>query len=177
MPDADPATTDARDERPGIVVLDVDGVLADVQHRLHHLERRPKDWAAFFAEMDDDAPLEEGVALARSHAAEGHRIVYLTGRNEDHRATTRDWMERHGLPAGRLVMRRADDRRPARVFKPAALRRIAQDGPVLAVIDDDAAVVEVLRRDGWPAVLATWMVADPAGQQSLFEAQEIEGRS
>jgi phosphoglycolate phosphatase-like HAD superfamily hydrolase len=165
------------DDRPTIVVFDVDGVLADVRHRLHHVERRPKDWAAFFAAMDDDGPLAEGIAMAQASAAEGHRIVYLTGRNEDHRAATRGWMERNGLPAGRLVMRRPDDRRPARVFKPAALRRIAGEGDVVAVVDDDAAVVEVLRRDGWPVVLATWMAADPTAQQSLFDAQEVEGRT
>jgi phosphoglycolate phosphatase-like HAD superfamily hydrolase len=165
----------AGDGRPTIVVFDVDGVLADVRHRLHHVERRPKDWESFFAAMDDDGPLADGVAMARERAAQGHVLVYLTGRSEDHRALTRDWMSRHGLPAGRLVMRRTEDRRPARVFKPAALRRIAQDGRVVEVVDDDVAVVDVLRREGWPVVLATWMTADTAEQQSLFDAQEVEG--
>jgi len=29
--------------------VSIDGVLADVHHRLHHIARRPKDWPAFFA--------------------------------------------------------------------------------------------------------------------------------
>jgi phosphoglycolate phosphatase-like HAD superfamily hydrolase len=165
------------DTRPTIVVFDIDGVLADVRHRLRHVERRPKDWDAFFASMDDDGPLPDGITMALAHEAEGHRIVYLTGRNEDYRALTRDWLARHGLPEGRLVMRRTDDRRPARVFKPAAVRSIATQGRVLAVIDDDRAVVDVLRRDGWPVVHATWMSADDDAQQSLFDAQEIDGRT
>ena len=33
------------------VICDIDGTLADVQHRLHHLEGDPKDWDGFFAEM------------------------------------------------------------------------------------------------------------------------------
>jgi len=165
------------DQRPTVVVFDVDGVIADVRHRLRHVERTPKDWDSFFAAMDGDTPLAEGVALARQHAASGHRIVYLTGRNEDHRAVTLDWLTRHGLPEGRLVMRRTDDRRPARVFKPAALRRIASNGRVIAVVDDDDAVVAVLRRDGWPVVHATWMDADEDAQQSLFDAQEVDGRT
>jgi hypothetical protein len=90
---------------------------------------------------------------------------------------TLDWLTRHGLPEGRLVMRRTDDRRPARVFKPAALRRIASNGRVVAVVDDDDAVVAVLRRDGWPVVHATWMDADEDAQQSLFDAQEVDGRT
>ena len=170
-----PSVSDS--ERPTIVVFDVDGVLADVRHRLRHVERSPKDWDAFFAAMDDDGPLDDGIELARRHAADGHRIVYLTGRNEDYRALTKDWLTRNGLPDGGLVMRGADDRRPARVFKPAALRRIAADGHVVSVVDDDDAVVAVLRRDGWPVVHATWMTADRDAQQSLFDAQEVDGRT
>jgi hypothetical protein len=163
--------------RPTIVVFDVDGVLADVRHRLHYVDQKPKDWDSFFAAMDGDGPLEAGITMARLHAAEGHRIVYLTGRNEDYRVLTQDWLARHGLPEGRLVMRRTDDRRPARLFKPAAVRRIATDGDVVAVVDDDDAVVTVLARDGWPVVHATWMSTDDHTQQSLFDAQEVDGRT
>ena len=162
---------------PGIAVFDVDGVLADVRHRLHHVERKPKDWDSFFAAMDDDGPLDEGIALARRYAEEGHRVAYLTGRNESYRALTVDWLARHGLPEGRLVMRRSDDRRPARLFKPQALSRLARDGEILTVVDDDDAVVEVLRREGWPVVHATWMTPDRAEQESLFDAQEVDGRA
>ena len=160
-----------------IAVFDVDGVLADVRHRLHHVEKRPKDWDSFFAAMDDDAALTDGVELAHRHAADGLDIVYLTGRNEGYRALTLAWLARHGLPEGRLVMRREDDRRPARLFKPQALARIARDAEVVTVVDDDAAVVEVLRREGWPVLHATWMSAGADEQQALFDAQEVEGRS
>jgi len=162
---------------PTAAVFDVDGVLADVRHRLHFVERRPKDWAGFFAAMADDGPLDVGIALAQDQAASGHAIVYLTGRNESYRRTTLDWMAAHGLPEGRLVMRRDDDRRPARLFKPQALQRIARTARVVAVVDDDAAVVEVLRRDGWPVLHATWMDAGQAEQQTLWDAQEEEGRT
>lgn len=161
----------------GIVVLDVDGVIADVRHRLHHVERKPKNWPAFFAAMDDDGPLPEGIAMAQRYADEGHRIAYLTGRNERYRELTLAWMRRHGLPEGRLVMRREDDRRPARVFKPQALSRLAREGEIVAVVDDDTSVVEVLRDEGWPVVLADWMRADETQQETLFDAQEVDGRS
>jgi hypothetical protein len=169
--------TDLPAELPTVAVFDVDGVLADVRHRLHFVERKPKDWTGFFAAMDDDSPLEVGIALAHDQARAGHAIVYLTGRNETYRRLTTAWMSRHGLPEGRLVMRRDSDRRPARVFKPDALRRIAERGRVVAVIDDDDAVVEVLRRAGWPVLHATWMAAERDEQQALFDAQEVDGRS
>jgi phosphoglycolate phosphatase-like HAD superfamily hydrolase len=165
------------DDRPSLAVFDVDGVLADVRHRLHHVEKRPKDWPAFFAAMADDGPLEVGIALARDQAALGHELVYLTGRNESWRRVTLDWMERYGVPTGRLVMRRDHDRRPAREFKPEALRRIARTGRVVAVVDDDEAVVRVLTAAGWPVLHATWMPSDAAEQQTLFDAQEHDGRT
>lgn len=165
--------------QPTLAVFDIDGVIADVRHRLHHVEARPKDWSAFFAAMDGDEPLEVGVALARDQASAGHRIAYLTGRDESHRALTQAWLDRHGLPEGRLVMRRVGDRRPARLMKPEALRRLARDHDVVAVVDDDVAVVRVLREAGWPVLHATWMTeATPDGeQQALFDAQELDGRS
>jgi predicted secreted acid phosphatase len=169
--------TDSPADRPTVAVLDVDGVLADVRHRLNHVEKRPKDWDAFFAAMDGDAPLPEGVDLARRLADEGHAIVYLTGRNESYRAVTTSWLERHGLPEGVLVMRREDDRRQARLFKPQALQRIARAGEVVTVVDDDEAVVATLRRQGWPVQHALWMHAEPQEQQSLFDAQEVDGRT
>lgn len=46
-----------------IAVLDLDGVLADVRHRLRFVEKTPKDWDAFFAAISADPPLEVGLAL------------------------------------------------------------------------------------------------------------------
>jgi len=166
-------------DAPGqIAVFDVDGVLADVRHRLHFLERRPKDWQGFFAAMDDDAPLDAGITMAADLAQTGCSIVYLTGRSESYRSLTTQWLSRNGLPAGQLVMRPNHDRRPARLFKPQALQRIAEGGFVVMIVDDDLAVIDALRLAGWPVVHATWMtIARPAEQQSLFDAQEVEGRS
>lgn len=179
MPDDLTATAGEHgaDLRPSVAVFDVDGVLADVRHRLPHVQRRPKDWPAFFAAMGEDGPLDVGIRLAHDQVAQGHEVVYLTGRNERHRATTEAWMRRHGLPEGRLVMRPEHDRRPARLFKPEALRRLARSTRVVAVIDDDEAVVSALRAAGWPVVHATWMPAQDDAQQALFDVQEVEGRS
>lgn len=158
-------------------VLDIDGVLADVRHRLHHLDSRPKDWAGFFGAMAEDGVLPEGLELARQIADEGHAVVYLTGRNESYRAVTQSWLEHHGFPAGRLVMRPDRDRRPARLFKPQALRGIAVRREVLLVVDDDPAVVDALLQDGWPVRRASWMPEDRHEQKTLFAAQETDGRT
>lgn len=157
-------------------VLDIDGVLADVRHRLHHLQSRPKDWVGFFGAAPQDPPLPEGVDLALRLAAD-HAIVYVTGRPERCRQDTLDWFARHGLPAGRLLMRRDDDRRPARYTKVETLRRLQAERPVATMVDDDADVVAAVRAAGFTIQHATWMHEDATQQQTLFDAQEHEGRT
>jgi hypothetical protein len=74
-------------------------------------------------------------------------------------------------------MRRDTDRRPAKLYKPEALTRLARHGSIEVIVDDDLVVVDILRATGWPVVHATWMLADKAEQQSLFETQEVDGRN
>src|SRR5664280_1362634 len=62
----DPGSLGAR--KP-LAVFDIDGVLADVRHRLPHVQSRPKDWDAFFAAIGKDPVLPDGLALAQERAA------------------------------------------------------------------------------------------------------------
>lgn len=163
--------------RPTCVVFDIDGVLADVRHRLHHVERKPKDWIAFFAGMAQDPPLSEGINLARTESAAGRDLVFLTGRSESYRDVTQDWLDHHNVPWGQLFMRPDGDYRPAKQFKPAALRRIARTHEIAYLVDDDLMVVETVRAAGWQVRHATWMTKDQAQQDSLFAAQEDDGRT
>ena len=102
-------------KRP-VAVFDIDNTLADTAHRQRFLESKPRDWDAFFAAVPQDPPIAEGVALAVA-TAEECEIVYLTGRPERCRRDTLDWLAAHGLPEGRVHMRRNADRRPARQDK------------------------------------------------------------
>ena len=158
-------------ERP-LAVFDVDGVLADVRHRLHHLEGRPKNWGAFFRDAVNDPPLAEGIALCQE-SAKDCEVVYVTGRPEHCRRDTLDWFARHDLPEGRLSMRSDGDRRPARMAKPQLLRRLARDRTVAVVVDDDEQVCDAYEQAGWRVLRARWMETAPV----LEQAQEEEGRT
>jgi hypothetical protein len=153
-----------------LAVVDVDGVVADVRHRLHHLEGR-RSWRAFFAAADQDGLLAEGAALVRDLATE-HDIVWLTGRPEWLRQTTRDWLAEHELPGEEIHLRPHHDYRPAPLFKVETLRQLAPRG-IAAVVDDDDEVVRAALAAGFPAILADWV---PRGG-ALREAQDREGRT
>jgi phosphoglycolate phosphatase-like HAD superfamily hydrolase len=159
------------DPRP-LAVFDIDGVLADVRHRLHHIEAHPQRWERFFQAAGRDPLLEEGARRLRE-ALVDHDVIYLTGRPERTRRLTERWLARHDLPTGPLLMRADDDVRPARYLKRSVLRRLSRIREVVSVLDDDPAVVAVLASDGWPVELATWL----PHSSTLRSAQEDEGRT
>ena len=159
-------------ERRPLAVIDIDGVVADVRHRLPLIERRPKRWDEFFASSADDPPLATGVALVLELAAD-HDVIWLTGRPERNRALTERWLAEQGLPDGTLLMRRDRDFRPAREAKRDQLRRLRRDREIAVVVDDDPAVVATLTEDGFPVRLADWL----PHSSTLRKAQEQEGRT
>ncbi|MFE4964163.1 hypothetical protein [Streptomyces sp. NPDC056660] len=158
-------------KRP-IAVFDIDNTLADTAHRQRFLERKPRDWDAFFAAAPHDPPLAEGITLAVA-TAEECEIVYLTGRPDRYRRDTLDWLAAHGLPEGRVHMRRNADRRPARRTKLEILRRLAERREVRVLVDDDELVCDDAERAGFTVVRARW--ADRSA--ALEQAQEGEGRT
>lgn len=160
-----------RDVRP-LAVFDLDGTLADTAHRQHFLEGARRDWAGFFAAAADDPPLAEGVRLALSSAVECE-VTYLTGRPERCRKDTVAWLARHGLPEGRLRMRRNDDRRPARRTKLEILERLGREREVRVLVDDDELVCDAAELAGFTVVRARWARTSPA----MEDAQEREGRT
>ncbi|HEX5533002.1 MAG TPA: HAD family acid phosphatase [Actinomycetales bacterium] len=162
---------------PPAVVLDLDGVLADTRHRMHLIERRPKDWDGFFTAAVHDPAHAEGLAIAKSAADQGRVVVYLSGRPERTRRDTVEWLRRQGAPSGELLLRRDDDRRPARMVKIGHLRRLNERFDVQVLVDDDPEVVRAVR-NARPRLVDEVMVADwQPRDAAIHRAQEREGRT
>ena len=124
-----------------------------------------------------DLVLEPGRLAVQEAQAAGSEIVYVTGRPHRYRRDTRDWLSRHGFPEGPLHMRPDRDRRPARFYKADVIGRLAREGDLVTVVDDDDQVVAHLRDLGLPVLHATWMNEDAEQLDLLTEAQETEGRT
>ena len=155
-----------------LAVVYIDGVVADVRHRLHLVEQGPPRWDEFFTRAVDDPPLGVGVAIVRDLLAD-HDILWLTGRPERTRQLTERWLTDQGLPNTPLLMRGDRDFRPARLTKREELRRLRRTRRIAVVIDDDPQVVDLLTGDGFPVQLAKWL----PHSSTLRRAQELQGRT
>lgn len=155
-----------------LAAVDIDGVLADLRHRLHHVRASPKDWDAFFAAAPEDPLLDQGRETVM-RLGEVFDIVYLSGRPERCREDTVAWIAAHDLPVGELLLRPQGDRRPARMVKVEILRRLSRDRTVAVLVDDDPLVLDAARVAGFDVLPADWMPADGA----LRKAQEVEGET
>ena len=163
------------DARP-LAIIDLDGVVADVRHRLRHLERRPKDWTAFFAAARDDAVHPEGVAVVEMLARD-HEVVFLTGRPHHLHDDTARWLGEHGLGGRRVIMRPKGDHRPAAVVKLELLEELANGRTVGIVVDDDPLVLDALRGAGYHTFAADWEARPANADRAMQEAQERDGRT
>lgn len=174
------------------IIVDIDGTLADIRHRRHYVASKPKNWKAFNAAMHLDG-LNGDVAWVvralwmydtprasrKQTVGPGHgytvtepvrvepvRVILASGRSEDHRQVTTDWLGKHMiLPEvtdpdyvypdyplftyDRLYMRPTGDMRSDVVVKREILDRIRADGydPFMAV-DDRSGVVKMWREAG-----------------------------
>jgi uncharacterized HAD superfamily protein len=129
------------------VIVDIDGTVADVRHRLHHIKGPgKKNWKAFFEGMDRDKPLLEMLDHVRNLSSK-HRILIVTGRPEHYRTRTEAWLKKHGVKYERLYMRKSGDHRPDYESKSAVLHEIDPKDIVLA-IDDRLPVCEMWEKHG-----------------------------
>lgn len=134
-------------------IFDIDGTLADCSHRLPHIQKTPKDWRSFFADVHLDAPIKHILDLATDLARSGAEIIYVSGRSDECREATVKWLEKHGAPDpdGQLYMRKQGDHRDDDIVKAEILAKLRKDGfdPVMA-FDDCNRVVAQWRRNGVP---------------------------
>ena len=130
-------------------ISDVDGTIADVQHRRHLVQTKPSNWHAFRAAAAQDTPCVPVIKTLQALFAQGNRIVLCSGRVEDERDLTERWMLQHKVWYHKLYMRPNGDYRADDIVKSELLDQILADGfqPIMA-FDDRQRVVDMWRRRG-----------------------------
>ena len=130
-----------------IVIFDIDGTLADVSERIHPVKKKPKNWNAFFQGMAQDKAIHSMVRLCNILYASGIKIILCSGRNEEHRSQTVQWLAQQGVNYQELILRANGDKRSDTVVKREMLAGIERS-QILFVVEDRSRVVEMWRSEG-----------------------------
>lgn len=131
------------------IIVDLDGTLCDVEHRVHYVRSKPKNWKAFNESMELDRPYIWCIELIAAMKARGYKIIFVTGRDDNFRDMTTKWLENHNVVFDELHMRRAGDFREDSDVKEEIYKNdIEKKTQVLFVVDDRRSVVERWRKLG-----------------------------
>lgn len=136
------------------IVCDLDGTLCNVDHRLHHVrteEGVKKNWKAFFDNLMDDKPNQWCAEIVDKFST-SLQIVYASGRPDDHRRKTEEWLKENNLDfhGSHLYMRCRGDHRQDYVAKEIILDfEILTRFKPLFFIDDRQQVVDLWRSRGF----------------------------
>jgi hypothetical protein len=161
------------------VICDLDGTIADLTHRLHFIKNadgtkkkyKDADWGSFHKTCSDDLPITRNIMALESLAGGEEREVYFfSGRNEEVRKETIEWICKHvnintpmtdvpnralwtenpysvGL---RLFMRKKNDRRADTIVKLEMMQELGlKPRDVLVILDDRQCVVDMWRDNGF----------------------------
>jgi len=135
-----------------VILVDVDGTLANSLHRERYLETKPKNWSEYYKNALEDPIYEDIIWLVKLLKDCGNTILIVTARSEERREITTKWLnEKAGLSGvyDKIYMRDIDDYRDDDVCKKDMLDAIRKDGydPYL-VFDDRKMVVDMWRNEG-----------------------------
>lgn len=129
-----------------VIIVDLDGTLANCEHRVHHVQSSPKDWKSFNAKIGEDSLNAWCKRIIDSVAAQGIETILLTGRSEATREVTENWLDTHGVSFQSLFMRGVDDDRSDSAIKSEIYKsQIEPHYKTLFVIEDRKSVVEMWR--------------------------------
>ena len=132
-----------------VIVFDIDGTLANIEHRRSFVATKPKNWKAFNAGIVNDTPHQDLVELTWMFHSQLHQVILCSGRGEEQREVTEVQMNRFGVFYRKLFMRPAKDHRPDDIIKVELLQQIRSEfGNPWLWFDDRSRVVNAIRAEG-----------------------------
>lgn len=132
-----------------VVVFDLDGTLANCEHRRHHLQGKRPNWDAFNDECHLDTINEPIAKLAHAMFLCGYQILICSGRMATPSVADKTvaWLADHHIPYHKLMMRQMDDFRKDAEVKAEFIEEIGAD-TILFSVDDRNQVVQEWRDHG-----------------------------
>lgn len=136
------------------VICDIDGTAAQIDHRIHFVrvpEGQKKDWKSFLHpdNLVQDLPNLWCKELVNS-LSERNVIVFCSGRSDNTRKVTQEWLDKNGFKNDWLFMRHRNDHRTDYIVKEILLdfEIKTRFNNIKFSIDDRQQVVDMWRNRG-----------------------------
>jgi hypothetical protein len=145
-----------------IIVCDIDGTLADNQHRsnLVPTSGEVRDWTAHAKACVEDSPISGTIALVNllwNH----YGIFLLSNRDSAAMDETRWWLSRYGVMYDFLKLREPGDVEGSSAYKVQAIDNMKNDGyTVHILLDDLPCTVKEVSAAGTPVVCINPLYSD-----------------
>lgn len=139
---------------PICVVIDIDGVLAKKGDRGTYdfnksIVDSPFHQIVYILRLIDDANKWQNKVVGKTH------IILLTGREEQYKDVTNQWLNTHQIPFDMLLMRRTADKRSSEIVKEEIYAgTIRGKYNVLFVIEDTKKNIDKFRSLGLYCIVA-----------------------
>lgn len=128
-----------------MIICDLDGTLCNVGHRRHFIEK--KDWKSFYENIPYDQPNQWCLNILKRFQKE--EILFVTGRPEEYRQHTTDWLKRIGYDGIPVFMRPSGDyRKDSEIKTEIYNEQIKPKYQISFCIDDRTQVVRAWRALG-----------------------------
>jgi uncharacterized HAD superfamily protein len=142
---------------PKAIIIDLDGTLTNVDHRIFHVKANPKNWEGFHGLMNKDIINQWCLNILINFQEKGYKILFLTGREEHYREKTLNWLKDHNISFETLWMRKTKDPRPDEVFKKEIYETFIKDQfDVEFILEDRLKVVKMWREIGLTCLQCDW---------------------
>lgn len=130
-----------------VIIFDIDGTLADNHERQKFIMENPPDWKNYNFNIPYDTPRWEIVHKLCNWSSYAD-IALFTGRGEEHRKDTEQWLKDHDIIYQWLVMRPLGDRDHDADTKRKMFENFKHRNRVMLIYDDRPKVIRMWRSMG-----------------------------
>ena len=134
---------------PSAIIVDVDGTISQMNGR------GPFEWHR----VGEDDPRWLIIDMVINYERQGYEILIVSGRSDECKNETLEWLDRHGVPFTELHMRKEGDfRRDSAIKEEILWTHLAHKYNIVAAIDDRPMMIRTWYELKIPNVIS---VADP----------------
>lgn len=137
------------------IISDIDWTVANLDHRLHYITWKKKDYDAFYDACGWDTPIEPVIDTVRSirllqnmSRSDSLWTIFVSWRSDRVKDITEFWLKQHCPIYEKLYMRPHGDNIPDVELKKRIYDEHLKDLNIFCVFDDRPRVVQ-MRRDLW----------------------------